>query len=152
METNTSAWKKLKKSCHIMLAECNELSNMMLQKGSITDGSTMKEIHDRMEFIHYKAEILILFVKTIKAAEDKNVNLGDDINGCVSYHYTIFISDLDLEINNFCPHYFANMECYDLFCRWQKLCESYKKYFLKTLELPKGIDLSAYYLAMEIME
>ncbi|MDE6596548.1 MAG: hypothetical protein K2K44_11155 [Oscillospiraceae bacterium] len=152
MEENKSTWKSLTKSYHEMLTECNELSNMLLQKGNITDGSMMKEIHDRMELIHYKAEILILFVKTFKAAEAENIDLGSSITGHVSCHYNIFISDLDLDINNCYPHYFANTKCYDLFCRWQKLCEAYKEYFLKTIDLPKGIDLSPYYLALEIFE
>lgn len=152
METHTSAWKDLNTSYHNILAECNELSNTMLQRGNINDGAMMTEIHDRMELIHYKAEVLILFVEALKRAESENVNLGDDINGNVSGHYAIFISDLDLDIKNCCPHYFANMKCYELFCRWQKLCGSYKEYFLKTLDLPKGIDLSTYYLAVEIFE
>lgn len=116
------------------------------------DGYMMKEIHDRMEVIHYKAEVLILFIKTLKAAEAENVDLGDNINDAVSFHFTIFISDLDLDIKNCFPHYFAYTECRELFCRWQKLCEFYKDYFLKTIDLPKAIDLSTYELAMEDTE
>lgn len=152
MEENTSAWESINKSYHEMLTECNELSNMMYQMGKISDSSFMKKIHDRMEMIHYKADMLLLFVKAFKTAEIENVDLGKNIQGAVSCHYTIFISDLDLDIENCYTHYFADMKCYDLFCRWQKLCEAYKEYFTRNLELPKGIDLSPYYLALEIFK
>ena len=142
MEEHKSTWDYLNKTYHEMLTECNELSNKMYRKENISDGNFMAKIYDRMELIHYKAELLLLFVKAITEAEAKNVDLGDKINDSVSCHYTIFISDLDLDIKNFYAHYFVDMKCYDLFCRWQKLCEAYKEYFLKNLELPKGIDLS----------
>lgn len=147
-----SIWESLDLSYYNITAECNDLSNMLFPKGNIMDGYMMKEIHDRMELIHYKAEVLILFIKTLKAAEAENVDLGDNINGAVNFHFTIFISDLDLDIKNCFPHYFAYMECHELFCRWQKLCALYKDYFIKTVELPKSIDLSTYELAMEDTE
>ena len=149
MEEHKSTWKSLNKTYHEMLTECNELSNMMYRKENISDGNFMAKIYSRMELIHYKAKLMLLFVKAIKAAETENFDLGDEINDSVSCHYTIFISDLDLDIKNCYSHYFVDMKCYDLFCRWQKLCEAYKEYFLKTLDLPKGIDLSPYYLALE---
>ena len=152
MEEHKSTWKSLNKTYHEMLTECNELSNMMYQRGNISDGNFMAKIYDRMELIHYKAELLLLFVKAIKAAEAKNVDLGDKINDSVSCHYTIFISDLDLDIKNFYTHYFDYMKCYYLFCSWKELCRLYKEYFTKTLDLPKGIDLSPYYLALEIFK
>lgn len=152
MEEHIFTWELLNTSYYNMVTECNELSNMLLHNGNIKDSCMMKEIHDRMELIHYKAEILILFVKTLTAAEAENVNLGDEINGTVSCHYTIFISDLDLDISNSYPRYFANMKCYELFCRWQKLCAFYKNYFLKNIDLPKGIDLKPYELAEEDSE
>ena len=152
MEENSFTWKSLNTSYYNMVAECNDLSNMLFQKGNITDGSMMKEIHDRMEVIHYKAEILILFIKTLKAAEAENVDVGDEINGAISFHFIIFVCDLDLDIKNCCPRYFADMKCHELFCRWQKLCVFYKDYFLKTVDLPKAIDLSLYKLAIEDTE
>lgn len=152
MEEQTSAWESLNKSYCSMVKECDELSNTMYQIGKISDSSFMKKIHDRMEMIHSKADMLLLFVKAFKTAETENVDLGKNIQGAVSCHYTIFIADLDLDIENCYTHYFADMKCYDLFCRWQKLCEAYKEYFTKKLDLPKGIDLSPYYLALEIFK
>lgn len=152
MEEYTFKWRSLNSLYYGMAIECDSLSHMLLQNGNVTGSAMMKEIHDRMELIHYKAEILLLFVKTFKAAEAENVDLGDEINGTVSSHYTIFISDLDLDIENCYPRFFSDMKCYELFCRWQKLCGFYKEYFLKTIDLPKGIDLSPYKLAIEDSE
>lgn len=145
-------WETLDTTYCNIVHECNELSNMLFYRGNTKDGGMMREIHDRMELVHYKAETALEFIKILKAAEAKNIDLGDEINGMVSFHYINLISDLDLDIEDVNAHYFANMKCYELFCRWKKLCGFYKNYLMKTVDLPKGIDLSPYKLANEISE
>lgn len=146
---HTYTLEELNSTYNNIVVKCNELSCMMYQKGNIEESCLMKEIQNRMVLIHHKAAAVNEFIKVFKALEAKNVDLGDKINGSVSCYYIIFISDLDLDIDNCCPRYFSNMECYELFCRWQKLCGLYKEYFVKTIDLPKSIDLTPYTLVME---
>lgn len=135
-----------------MLAECNTLSSDLCRKENMSDGCLLKEIHYRMEHIHYKAEVVSEFIKILKAAELGNLDLGDEINAAVSFYYANFIMDLNIEMEGSRPHYFADMKCFNFFENWKKLCRHYKDCFVKNIDLPKSIDLSPYYLAMEIME
>lgn len=150
MEEHIFTWETLDLSYYNIVCECNDLSNILYQRGHTKDSYMMKEIHDRMEMVHYKAETALAFIKILKASEAENVDLGDELNGMVSFHYINLISDLDLDIEDVHSYYFADKKCHALFCRWRKLCGFYKDYFVKAVDLPKGIDLSPYHLAMEI--
>lgn len=140
-------WEALDSEYYDMLLKCNTLSGDMCRKENTSNGCLLKEMRGRMELIHYKAEVVNEFIKILKTAEIGNFDLGDEINASVSFYYANFIIDLRIEIDCDCPHYFADMKCFDFVESWKKFCRLYKDYFRKSLDLPKGIDLSLYHLA-----
>lgn len=122
-----------------LLSKCIQLSNTLCVKGHDSDSITMKEISSRIFFIKYKIDTVIEFLNVLKTAEEKNFDLGDRVKAAASFYYANLLTELRDE-SDYSGLFFADQACLDFLKNWGELCRQYRKYFTKTMKLPKTLD------------